>query len=115
MKTLGPPYQASEKEPDFCVIPIGPPRPTLPTLVIETGWSESRPQLYQDRDLWLRGGQGFVQVVLIIKWTRNTVKQVKGDIEVFDLDAAGNPRLLQREVSCKTISIGLNLDPNKLI
>ncbi|KAK9481637.1 hypothetical protein V1527DRAFT_486426 [Lipomyces starkeyi] len=95
VETFGPPYQASRKEPDYCVIPIGS---RLPTLVLESGWSESRPQLYHDRDLWLRGGQGFVQVILIVKWTKIADKRVKGDIEVFDLDAAGNIRLLQQEI-----------------
>ncbi|KAK9364823.1 hypothetical protein V1509DRAFT_613100 [Lipomyces kononenkoae] len=94
-KSFGPPYQASRKEPDYAVKPIGS---RLPTLVFESGWSESRPQLYHDRDLWLRGGQGFVQVILIIKWTANANKRVKGDIEVFDLDIDGNPRLLQHEI-----------------
>jgi hypothetical protein len=72
-----------------------------PTLVIESGWSESRPQLHHDRDLWLIGGQGSVQVVLVIKWTKNPVKQVKGDIEVFELDPLGNVRSIQQEVSYK--------------
>ncbi|KAK9236492.1 hypothetical protein V1525DRAFT_213415 [Lipomyces kononenkoae] len=94
-KSFGPPYQASRKEPDYCVKPIGS---RLPTLVLESGWSESRPQLYHDRDLWLRGGQGFVQVILIVKWTKIADKRVKGDIEVFDLDVAGNVRLLQHEI-----------------
>jgi hypothetical protein len=72
----------------------------LPTLVVESGWSESRPVLHQDRDLWLTGGAGSVQVVLIIKWTKNAENQVKGDIEVFDLDPFGNIRSIQQEVSC---------------
>jgi hypothetical protein len=64
----------------------------LPTAVIESGWSESKLQLYCDRDLWLRGGQGSVEVVLIIKWSKNAARLVKGTIEVFDLDAQGNVR-----------------------
>jgi hypothetical protein len=72
---------------------------SLPTLVIESGWSESRRQLHEDRDLWLAGGAGSVQVVLIIKWTKNARKEVKGDIEVFDLDPYGNIRGIQHEVS----------------
>jgi hypothetical protein len=78
---------------------------SLPTLVIESGWSESRTQLYEDRDLWLTGGAGSVQVVLIMKWTKNAAKQVKGDIEVFDLDPFGNVRTLQQEVSFQLAGI----------
>jgi hypothetical protein len=48
--------------------------------------------------LWLNGGAGFVQVVLLIKWTKVTRNRVKAFIEVYDLDPAGNERLLQNEV-----------------
>lgn len=77
----------------------------LPTLVIESGWSESRPLLHQDRDLWLRGGAGSVQVVLVMKWTKGASNRVRGDIEVFDLDPLGNVRSLQREVRAVNIYI----------
>jgi hypothetical protein len=72
----------------------------LPTLVVESGWSESLPELYHDRDLWLTGGAGSVQVVMILKWSKSSAGQVKGDIEVFDLDHFGNVRRLQQQVSC---------------
>lgn len=72
---------------------------TLPTVVIESGWSESREQLYEDRDLWLKGGRESVQMVIIVKWTQNAAKQVEGDIELVDLDTDGNARLLQKRVS----------------
>ena len=48
--------------------------------------------------LWLKGGAGFVQVVLLFKWTKKGSNQVKAFVEVYDLDAAGNERLLQHEV-----------------
>lgn len=41
-------YASSRKEPDLCIKPVGM---VLPTVVIESGWSESREQLYDDRDL----------------------------------------------------------------
>ena len=47
--------------------------------------------------LWLKGGAGFVQVVLLIKWTQ-IGNRVKAFVEVYDLDPAGNERLLQSEV-----------------
>lgn len=85
-------------------------------MVVESGWSESKVQLYRDRDLWLRGGQGSVEVVLIIKWSKNAARVVKGTIEVFNLDAQGNVRCTQDIVSYKIRSIGLNnLGSNELI
>ncbi|KAN0080681.1 hypothetical protein V8E54_003885 [Elaphomyces granulatus] len=92
-RAFGPPYQASKKQPDYCVNPVGV---RLPTLVIESGWSERH--LYRDRDLWLRGGRGSVEVVLIIKWSKNAANLVNGKIEVFDLDAQGNVRCIQEMV-----------------
>lgn len=53
--------------------------------------------------LWLKGGAGFVQVVLLIKWTQITDNRVKGFIEVYDLDPAGNERLIQSEVIIQQI------------
>ncbi|OJJ83629.1 uncharacterized protein ASPGLDRAFT_26510 [Aspergillus glaucus CBS 516.65] len=90
---FGGSYTHSRKEPDLCIKPVGM---TLPTVVIESGWSESREQLYEDRDLWLKGGRESVQMVIIVKWTQNAAKQVEGDIELVDLDTDGNARLLQR-------------------
>ena len=49
-------------------------------------------------NLWLKGGTGFVQVVLLFKWTKLVGKRVKVFVELYDLDPAGNERLLQREV-----------------
>lgn len=91
---FGDGYTTSRKEPDLCIRPVGM---ALPTIVVESGWSESRSQLYKDRDLWLHGGAGSVQLVIIIKWTKNAAKRVKGDIKVFDL-SAGNANLITTEV-----------------
>ena len=53
--------------------------------------------------LWLKGGSGFVQVVLLFKWTEITGGRVKAFVEVYDLDPAGNERLLQAEVIIQQI------------
>lgn len=53
-----------------------------PSLVVETGWSESRPELYQDRDVWLIGGAATTKILLILKWTKVTQNRVKGDLEM---------------------------------
>ncbi|KAK2798931.1 hypothetical protein FQN50_008662 [Emmonsiellopsis sp. PD_5] len=91
---FGGTYTNSRKEPDFCTYPN-----TLrfPTIVIESGWSESRPTLEQDADLWLKGGQGRLELAIILKWTKITAQEVKGDVTVYDLDAGGNVRKLQNE------------------
>lgn len=89
-------YTSSRKEPDAHIIPL---TLDMPTVVVESGWSESRAQLHRDRDLWLIGGRGVVNVVIVIKWVRNSSNQVKGDIELFDLDPQGAVRSLQQEVT----------------
>lgn len=53
-------------------------------------------------NLWLEGGRGMVQLVMIIKWTKDSNQRVGGDICVFDLDPAGNIQKLQTEVRCNS-------------
>ena len=48
--------------------------------------------------LWLKGGAGFVQVVLLFKWTKTNDNQVKAFVELYDLDSTGDERLLQSQV-----------------
>ncbi|KAL1967341.1 hypothetical protein VTN77DRAFT_3387 [Rasamsonia byssochlamydoides] len=86
-------YTGSRKEPDLYILPYGQ---TLPSLVGEAGWSESRAQLQRDMELWLRGGAGVVNLVFLSTWTKNNGR-VSGTLEVWDLDRTGNARLLQSE------------------
>jgi hypothetical protein len=88
-------YTSSRKEPDAHVIPDSL---NMPTIVVESGWSKSQARLHRDRDLWLIGGRGSVNVAIIIKWAKTGGNKVSGDIEVFDLDPQGAVRSLQREV-----------------
>ncbi|KAJ9247077.1 hypothetical protein DTO195F2_9225 [Paecilomyces variotii] len=73
-----PPYQNSFKQPDGYFKLAGAP---CPTVVFETGYSESYPQLVADRNLWINGTTG-VNVVILLKWSlvRNRTA-VKGYIE----------------------------------
>jgi hypothetical protein len=48
--------------------------------------------------LWLEGGRGTVQIVLLFKWSKLVNGRVKADIEVYNLDQAGDVNLLQTEV-----------------
>lgn len=85
----------SRKEPDYCLYPRSL---DLPTIVVESGWSESMPSLERDMNLWLQGGNGAVQLVLIIKWTKHTDQRVSAGFRVFSLNADGNIKHLQTEV-----------------
>ncbi|OCK95810.1 uncharacterized protein K441DRAFT_74929 [Cenococcum geophilum 1.58] len=96
---FGPPYINSSKQPDQAIVPQDK---DIPTVIVEAGWSESVPKLHQDTSLWLKGGAGFVQVVLLIKWTKIIGKRVKAFVEVYNLDLAGNKRLLQTETILPT-------------
>src|SRR5271154_4807096 len=88
------PYTSSSKEPDQCIRPISL---TMPTIAFESGWTESRPHLHRDMSLWLKGGGGAVQLVFLFKWSKLVGNRVKGVVEVYNLDQAGNENLVQRE------------------
>ncbi|KAF7114570.1 hypothetical protein CNMCM5793_009215 [Aspergillus hiratsukae] len=61
--TFLPPRAGSFKEPDFHTRPYGC---VLPTVVFESGWSESYPELIADKNLWLDCGAPHVNVVFLI-------------------------------------------------
>lgn len=64
----------------------------LPTLAIETGWSESSANLQDDMNLLLVGAAGAMRTVFILKWRKhNDDVHVSGTIEVYGLDAIGMP------------------------
>lgn len=50
-------------------------------------------------NLWLKGTAGVVQMVLLIKWSKLGSDRVKGYVEVYNLDPAGDKNLVQTEVS----------------
>lgn len=88
----------SSKAPDLCIIP-NHPEPFQPTVVVETGWSEtSWPALVDDAKLWLLGGQPYVQMVITICWS-NDDGRIKGGLKVYERDASGNSIEKQTEVS----------------
>lgn len=87
----------SSKEPDLCIIP-NHPEPFQPTVVVETGWSESSwPALVDDAKLWLLGGQPYAQMVITICWSL-VEGQIKGALKVYERDASGNAIEKQPEV-----------------
>ncbi|EER40036.1 conserved hypothetical protein [Histoplasma capsulatum H143] len=90
------PYLSSAKQPDSCFLPDMLP---FPTIVVESGWTESCAQLNNDKDLWLIGGRPHVQLVFLIKWAKLSGGRVKGDIEIHGRDQSGNAMLLQTEIT----------------
>ncbi|PWY76004.1 hypothetical protein BO94DRAFT_605172 [Aspergillus sclerotioniger CBS 115572] len=87
------PYSRSRKEPDFCMIPS---RHHLPSIAVESGWSENYNQLRADMDLWLVGGITIVQLVFILNWTKR-LQHVSGTVEVWSLHPNGIPVCRQTE------------------
>ena len=69
-----------------------------PSIVFECGWSESFPRLRKDKDLWIRGCGGHVELVILIKFNKLAGGRVSGIVEVWARDAAANDRLIQTEV-----------------
>ena len=93
IKFISGPYSNARKEPDLLV---RPDNQLLPSLVIESGWSESLSRLRQDMNLWLVGGQGQVRATIILKWQLVTnTNTVQGDVELYTLDRNGMPYLQQ--------------------
>jgi hypothetical protein len=69
----------------------------MPTVVFESGWSQSNAELLQKRSLWLRGGAGILELVFLFNWTKLTGNRVKGVVEIWNL-LAGNENLIQSVV-----------------
>ncbi|GAD95004.1 hypothetical protein TERG_05754 [Paecilomyces variotii No. 5] len=93
------PYKSSYRVPDQAIVPAIGTLP-LPSLVLESGWGESREELYALRDLWLVGGSGSVKIVMLVNWTVDEeTRKVSGDIEVFGGDSlGGDVQRVQKEV-----------------
>lgn len=92
---FGPPYTFSRKEPD---LQIRPANERLPSLVVESGWTESLPRTRDDVRLWLVGGNASVKVTIILMWHRiGNSNAVGGNAELYMLDANGIPALKQEE------------------
>lgn len=53
-----------------------------PTIVVESGFSESYRNLLRDKDVWLMGAAPHVNVVLLLSWSK-VKKGMKATLEVF--------------------------------
>ncbi|PWY67038.1 hypothetical protein BO83DRAFT_319384 [Aspergillus eucalypticola CBS 122712] len=85
-------YTSSSKEPDLY---LSARTDRMPSVVIESGWSESFPRLRIDKDLWLAGTVE-VEYVILLKWSKVRNNKVKGTIEVWGRGNTGS--LLNREL-----------------
>ncbi|KAJ5124464.1 uncharacterized protein N7515_008289 [Penicillium bovifimosum] len=89
------PYSCSRKEPDFF---IRTNNDLLPSLVMESGWSESWNHLMDDMDLLLVGGDGAISAVVILKWQLHPrTRLVSGFVDLYVRDRNGMPVRRQRE------------------
>ncbi|EEH11365.1 ornithine decarboxylase antizyme [Histoplasma capsulatum G186AR] len=79
-------YQGSYKEPDFF---FRADNDDFPSIVMESGWSESLPYLRADKDLWIKGND-FVQLVILLKWHNVSGGRVKGSAEIWRRNGTGN-------------------------
>lgn len=89
----GGPYAESSKEPDLAVRANNQ---RLPTMVIESGWSESLDRLREEVKLWLISGNATAAIIICWRSVANT-DQVEGEVELYTPDSNGNPVLRQTE------------------
>lgn len=90
------PYRGSRKEPDAFIQPVPL---TVPTVVFESGWTESKERLADDLNLWLVGGSGDVKAAIILNWSKvGSTNTVEGDVECYTLDQSGMPVCSRRYV-----------------
>ncbi|KAE8152939.1 hypothetical protein BDV25DRAFT_150195 [Aspergillus avenaceus] len=96
--THRPPGGNRGKQPDQCLWPrtrlgergVGP---EWPTLVIETGGTESLPRLHEDVKWWFENSRGDVRIGLVVKISLSTRKST---IEKWQLASPGPPRPVTR-------------------
>lgn len=89
------PDAGSVKEPVICAVPG---ELSHPTIVIETGWSEPYDELHEVMNIWLMGGDGDANVVILIYWRKfMRSNRVKGTVEVYTRNEDGIPVRRQNE------------------
>lgn len=70
----------------------------MPTIVFESGWTESHPRLRSDTNLWIIGGALTVPLVFTIQWSKLSGGRVEGVMEIYNRSAAGTANLLVTQV-----------------
>ncbi|KAG0643019.1 hypothetical protein HOY80DRAFT_1100847 [Tuber brumale] len=75
-------FEGSSKTPDLCYIPcINGIMREFPTVVLESGWTESQAQLLRDCQIWHEGSGGGVRIVILFKmFPPNRNNQIKATL-----------------------------------
>lgn len=98
------PYVGMTKVPNTAIVLDSE---TIPRVVIESRVSQPVVDIRNDMNQWLIGGNGRVEAVILIIWTRtqnNT--RFEGYTELYTPDSQGMPRLKQREVNVTSCQFG---------
>lgn len=66
----------------------------MPSVVFESGLTESYPRLLNDKDLWLLGGAPNVNVVLLLKLDKRSNNRVAAFLELHRAGAAAPTRVV---------------------
>ncbi|KAG0130339.1 hypothetical protein HOY82DRAFT_609593 [Tuber indicum] len=77
-------FKGSCKIPDLAYMPcVNRTRAQFPTIVLESGWTESETQLLRDCQLWQQGSAGGVRVVLLFKlFTPDVQNHIKATLHL---------------------------------
>ncbi|CUS13269.1 unnamed protein product [Tuber aestivum] len=86
-------FSGSSKTPDLAYSPcINGTRRAFPTVVLESGWTESQAQSLRDLELWQQGTAGAVKIVILFKLARSRVhNRLKATLSVSQYVAGGAP------------------------
>lgn len=87
------------KEPDCAFYAQGAKSPSV---ILETGYSETWPKLEEDKDLWLRGGSQFVNAVLLVKWNKRSGNRIAGYLELHRTNGQQSSRVVSNVHSNKS-------------
>jgi hypothetical protein len=69
---------------------IWPKGSPYPTIVLESGWSESWERLCNDRQLWSEGSGYAIQLIILVKMYRpNSQGLVHGKLEITSYNTQG--------------------------
>lgn len=94
-------YVGFGKEPGMAVRPRSY---DMPTLVVESGWSESRTQLREDCRMWIAGSPA-TQIAILVNWNVCTAGRLAGIVEVWALDTNGQPMVSSTHVRILSLAI----------
>jgi len=89
------------KEPDFSFIPIGLNglRRDFPSVVLESGWSSTGPELADQCCLWHEGSRGRVGVVILVKlYQANSQDKVSAMLSISRATPPGTMATIAHQV-----------------